>query len=72
MPGGSWTGNRDPLIFPDAGHALGGTGWMPTTQYDVGLNKSGGTPQTTARAQALAFPETIAFLMRTLGTQKKR
>ena len=44
---------------------------MPTTQYDVGLNKSGGTPQTTARAQALAFPA-IAFLMRTLGTQKKR
>ena len=60
------------LIFPDAGHALAGTGWMPTTQYDVGLNKSGGTPQATARAQALAFPETIAFLKRTLGAQKKR
>ena len=23
------------LIFPDAGHALSGTGWMPTTQYNA-------------------------------------
>lgn len=55
------------LIFPDAGHALGGTGWMPTTQYNSGLSKFGGTPQANARAQARAFPETIAFLKRTLG-----
>lgn len=55
------------LIFPEAGHALGGSGWMPTTQYNVGPSKIGGTPQANAQAQARAFPETIAFLKRTLG-----
>jgi dienelactone hydrolase len=54
------------LIFPEAGHSLSGNGWMPTTQYNVGLSKSGGTPQANADAQARAFPETIAFLKRTL------
>jgi dienelactone hydrolase len=54
------------LIFPDAGHALSGTGWMPTTQYNAGRSKFGGTPQANALAQARAFPETIAFLQRTL------
>ncbi len=54
------------LIFPEAGHPLSGTGWMPTTQYNVGPSKSGGTPQANAQAQARAFPETIAFLKRTL------
>jgi dienelactone hydrolase len=57
------------LIFPEAGHALSGNGWMPTTQYNVGLNKSGGTPQANAAAQARAFPETIAFLKRTLRAE---
>jgi hypothetical protein len=61
------------LIFPEAGHALGNNGWMPTTQYNAGLNKSGGTPQANAAAQARAFPETIAFLKRTLRVaQEKR
>jgi dienelactone hydrolase len=55
------------LIFPDAGHALSGTGWMPTTQYNADPTKVGGTPEANARAQAIAFPETIAFLKRTLG-----
>jgi dienelactone hydrolase len=59
------------LIFPDAGHALSGTGWMPTTQYNAGLSKFGGTPQANARAQARAFPETMAFLKRTLGVQTR-
>jgi dienelactone hydrolase len=54
------------LIFSEAGHALSGTGWLPTTQYNARPNKSGGTPQANARAQARAFPETIAFLKRTL------
>ena len=54
------------LIFPEAGHFLSGNGWMPTTQYNVGLSKSGGTPQANAAAQARAYPETIAFLKRTL------
>jgi dienelactone hydrolase len=55
------------LIFPEAGHYLSGTGWMPTTQYDIELNKAGGTPQANAQAQARGFQETIAFLRRTLG-----
>lgn len=59
------------LIFPDAGHALSGTGWMPTTQYNADLTKVGGTPEANARAQARAFPETIAFLKRTLGVDKQ-
>jgi hypothetical protein len=29
--------------------------------------KAGGTPQANAQAQARAYPETIAFLKRTLG-----
>jgi dienelactone hydrolase len=60
------------LIFPEAGHALSGNGWMPTTQYNAGLNKSGGTPQANAAAQARAFPETIAFLKRTLRGDEMR
>lgn len=55
------------LIFPEAGHFLSGNGWMPTTQYNAGLSKSGGTPQANAQAQARAYVETIAFLKRTLG-----
>jgi dienelactone hydrolase len=54
------------LIFPEAGHALAGNGWQPTAQYNLGLSKVGGTPQANAAAQARAFPETIAFLKRTL------
>ena len=57
------------LIFPEAGHSLSGNGWMPTTQYDVGLSKSGGTPRANAEAQARAFPETTAFLKRTLRVE---
>ena len=57
------------LIFPEAGHSLSGIGWMPTTQYNVGLRKSGGTPQANAAAQARAFPETIAFLKRSLHVE---
>jgi dienelactone hydrolase len=58
------------LIFPEAGHGLSGNGWTPTTQYNAGLNKSGGTPQANAAAQARAFPETVAFLKRTLGLEE--
>jgi dienelactone hydrolase len=54
------------LIFPEAGHAIAGNGWMPTTQSNVGPSKVGGTPQANAAAQARAFPETIAFLKQTL------
>ena len=57
------------LIYTDAGHYLSGTGYNPTTQYDAGPNKAGGTPEGNARAQADAWPKTIAFLKRTLGVK---
>jgi dienelactone hydrolase len=50
------------LIYPDAGHALSGTGWMPTTSYNMGPMKIGGTPAANARAQAQAWEETLRFL----------
>ena len=55
------------LVYPEAGHFLGGSGWGPTTQYNAGPSKSGGTPVANARAQAEAFAHTLAFLQRTLG-----
>ena len=54
------------LIYSDAGHFLTGNGWIPTTQYNAGPSKSGGTPEGNARAQADAYPKMIAFLKRTL------
>lgn len=55
------------LVYPDAGHFLGGTGWSPTTQYNAGPSKAGGTPRATALAQAEVFAQTQAFLRRALG-----
>ncbi len=40
------------LRHPEAGHYLGGTGTSPTTHYNEGPMKSGGTPAANARAQA--------------------
>lgn len=57
------------LIYPDAGHALNGSGWSPTTQYNAGLFKIGGTAEANARAQAETWRETLAFLRRTLGVK---
>lgn len=57
----------DALIFQDAGHSLYDTGYSPTTQYNVGLRKSGGTPKTNAAAQAEIWPRTIQFLKRVLA-----
>ena len=55
------------LVYRDAGHFLGGTGWAPTTQYNAGPMKSGGTPEATARAQAEVFVQTVDFLRQHLG-----
>lgn len=55
------------LVYVDAGHYLGGNGFGPTTQYDAGPSKSGGTPAGNAFAQGDAWPKTIQFLKRTLG-----
>ncbi|MFN7725898.1 MAG: acyl-CoA thioester hydrolase/BAAT C-terminal domain-containing protein [Rubrivivax sp.] len=55
------------LVYREAGHALSGTGWSPTTQYNAGPMKMGGQPAADARAQAEAFDGTLAFLKRTLA-----
>lgn len=55
------------LLFPDAGHALYDHGQAPTTLHNRGLRKIGGTPEATARAQAIVWPRTLAFLKRSLG-----
>ena len=55
------------LVYRDAGHALGGTGWSPTTPYNAGPSKIGGTPAANARAQAEVFPRVFEFLRSALG-----
>ena len=55
------------LIYTDAGHYLSGDGWSPSTQYNAGPSKSGGTPEANARAQAEAWEKSISFLARNLG-----
>ena len=57
------------LVYVDAGHYLSGNGYNPTTQYDAGPSKAGGTPAGNAAAQGDAWPKTIAFLKRTLGVK---
>jgi dienelactone hydrolase len=57
------------LIYSDAGHYLSGDGWTPTTQYNAGPGKSGGTPAGNAAAQGDAWVKTIEFLKRTMGVQ---
>jgi dienelactone hydrolase len=54
-------------VFRDAGHYLGSHGWGPTTQYDAGPMKGGGTPQANAHAQAESWRALFDFLARTLG-----
>jgi dienelactone hydrolase len=55
------------LIYPDAGHALSGPGWSPTTTFNAGPMKMGGRPEADGRAMADAWPKTQAFLRRALG-----
>jgi dienelactone hydrolase len=57
------------LIYTDAGHYLSGNGYGPTTQYNAGPSKSGGTPEGNAKAQADAWPKTIQFLKRSLAVK---
>jgi len=54
------------LLFQDAGHLLFDTGYAPTTGYNAGLRKTGGTPQANARAQAEVHSRTVRFLKRAL------
>ncbi len=55
------------LIYTDAGHYLSSVGWSPTTQYDAGLMKSGGTPAGNAKAQADSWEKTVTFLKKHLA-----
>lgn len=55
------------LVYPEAGHALSGPGWAPTTAFNAGPMKMGGQPAADGRAVADAWPKTVAFLRRTLG-----
>ena len=55
------------LIYPDAGHVLGGDGWSPTTTINAGVFAFGGTPAANARAQAAVWHEVLAFLGRALA-----
>lgn len=55
------------LLYRDAGHLLYDKGYAPTTGYNAGLRKSGGTARSNAQAQAEVWPETIRFLKRALG-----
>jgi len=59
------------LLFPDAGHMLYDTGYAPTTGYNAGLRKTGGTPQANAAAQAEVWVRTIRFLKRVLAVSEE-
>lgn len=54
------------LLFPAAGHFIGGTGTGPTTHYNEGPGKNGGTPAANARAQAEAHASLLSFFAETL------
>jgi dienelactone hydrolase len=56
------------VIDAQAGHFLTGTGTGPTTHYNQGTMKSGGTPAANARTQAQAHATLLAFLKRHLGS----
>jgi dienelactone hydrolase len=64
--------NTEALLYPEAGHLLYDTGYSPTTLYNTGLRKTGGTPEGNARAQAEVWIRTIAFLHRALGRPETR
>jgi dienelactone hydrolase len=61
--------DTESLIYTDAGHYVGNHGYNPTMGYDDGLQKSGGTPEGNAFAQADSWGKSIAFLKRTLGNR---
>lgn len=56
------------LLYAGAGHGIADAGWRPTTATNAGPMKLGGTPAADARAMADAWPRTLEFLRRTLGT----
>ena len=59
------------LLYLDAGHLLYDTGYAPTTGYNTGLRKTGGSPQGNATAQAEVWTKTLKFLKQALGVPEK-
>lgn len=53
-------------VYEQAGHAINGTGWRPTTEHNAGPLRMGGTPQADAQANADAWLQTQQFLKATL------
>ncbi len=51
------------LIYPEAGHDVGGDGWAPTLGE---VARGGGSAGANARAQGDTWPRVLAFLERTL------
>lgn len=51
------------LLYPEAGHDVGGDGWTPTLGE---VARGGGSAAANARAQTDAWPKVLAFLKKTL------
>lgn len=56
------------LIYPEAGHDVGGDGWAPTAGE---VARGGGSAEANARAQADAWPRVLAFLEQTLAPPER-
>lgn len=56
------------LLYPEAGHDVGGDGWAPTAGE---VARGGGSAEANARAQADAWPRVLAFLERTLRPDER-
>lgn len=56
------------LIYPEAGHDVGGDGWAPTAGE---VARGGGSARANAHAQADAWPRVLAFLERTLKPDQR-
>ena len=56
------------LVYPEAGHDVGGDGWAPTVGE---VARGGGSAEANARAQADAWPRVLAFLQRTLRLDER-
>jgi hypothetical protein len=54
------------MTFFDAGHALSGSGWSPTTQLSGAGMNMGGTPVGTAHAQAATWDATLTLFAEAL------
>lgn len=54
------------LVYPQAGHALSGHGWSPTTTYNEGPMKFGGQSEADAQAQGEAWLRLRSFLRESL------